>query len=214
MRAAIRGIQDCQTTGTAEVIRVTMTQKQDVVDMLLEQHGRIKSLFSQVTAAQGEEKRERFEDLVRLLAVHETAEEEVVHPTARQKIEGGDQIVNSRLQEEDEAKRALAELYDMGVDHPDFNGKLTALAEAVTRHADREEAEEFPRLREKVPEEQLRRMAGAMRAAETRAPTRPHPAVGESASANLLAGPPLAVFDRVRDKVRDWRETNRMGAGA
>jgi hypothetical protein len=47
-------------------------------------------------------------------------------------------------------------------------------------------------------------MAGVVRAAEAAAPTRPHPAAGESAVANVMAGPPLALFDRVRDAVRDW----------
>ncbi|MEV6335985.1 hypothetical protein AB0M12_14860 [Nocardia vinacea] len=38
-----------------------------------------------------------------------------------------------------------------------------------------------------------------------KSPTRPHPKTGESAPANLLAGPPPAVFDRAHDAVRDWR---------
>lgn len=187
---------------------MTMTQKRDVVAILLEQHGQIKNLFHQVGAEQGTQKRELFEDLVRLLAVHESAEEEVVHPTARQKIEGGDQVVKSRLQEEHEAKHELARLYDMGVDHPDFNGRLATLANAVIQHAEREEAEEFPRLRQSLSEDRLRNMAGALQAAQSLAPTRPHPNAGESAAVNLLVGPPLAVFDRVRDRVRDWRESN------
>jgi hypothetical protein len=62
-----------------------------------------------------------FEDLVRLLAVHETAEEEAVHPTARRKLDHGEEAVENRLYEEDEAKRALAELYDLGVEHPEFD---------------------------------------------------------------------------------------------
>jgi hypothetical protein len=40
------------------------------------------------------------------------------------------------------------------------------------------------------------------------APTRPHPATGESAMANLLTGPPLAIFDRARERIREWRESN------
>ena len=82
------------------------------------------------------------------------------------------------------------------------------LAEAVIAHAEREEAEEFPQLREHVSAEQLRRMTGAVKAAEATAPTRPHPKSGESAIANLIAGPPLALFDRMRDQVRDWRESD------
>jgi hypothetical protein len=48
-------------------------------------------------------------------------------------------------------------------------------------------------------------MAGLVRAAEAAAPTRPHPAAGESAAANMIMGPPLALFDRIRDAVRDRR---------
>jgi hemerythrin superfamily protein len=189
-------------------MRVTTIQQQDVVDLLREQHEQIKSLFSRVAAATGTEKRELFEELVRLLAVHETAEEEVVHPTARRSMTGAEQVVDARLREEDEAKHALAALYDLGVDHPEFDGKLGMLAEAVIAHAEREEAEEFPQLREHVSAEQLRRMTGAVKAAEATAPTRPHPKSGESAMANLIAGPPLALFDRMRDQVRDWRESD------
>ncbi|MEV7805489.1 hypothetical protein AB0O28_21325 [Microbispora sp. NPDC088329] len=54
-----------------------------------------------------------------------------------------------------------------------------------------------------------RRMAGAVRAAEAISPTRPHPGAGESATANMLAGPPVAVFDKIRDAVRDWRQSNK-----
>lgn len=187
---------------------MTVTEKQDVVELLLDQHTQIRSLFERVAnEAQGKQKRELFEDLVRLLAVHESAEEEVVHPIARRNIDSGDQVVESRRKEEDQAKRELARLYDMGVDHPEFNAKLTKLRDAVLQHANREEADEFQSLRQKMSKEQLTRMAGAVRAAEKMAPTRPHPHSGESAPANLLTGPPMAVFDRVRDRIRDWRET-------
>jgi 2-oxoglutarate dehydrogenase complex dehydrogenase (E1) component-like enzyme len=188
------------------VSQVTTAQDQDVVELLLDQHDQIRSLFSQVSTAQGTTKRELFEELVRLLAVHESAEEEVVHPTARRKMESGDQVIDSRLHEENEAKHALAELYDMGVDNPQFDAKFAELSNAVNQHAMHEETEEFPYLRQNVPAEQLRRMAGAVRAAETMAPTRPHPRAGESMAANMIAGPPLAMFDRMRDAVRDWRQ--------
>jgi hemerythrin superfamily protein len=187
---------------------VTTTQEQDVVDLLLEQHDQIRSLFSQVQRAQGAAKRELFEDLVRLLAIHESAEEEIVHPFARRKIEDGDAVVDARLHEEDEAKHVLAGLYDLGVDHPEFDARFEALAMSVNEHATHEENEEFLHLRQTVEADKLRRMAGALRAAESTAPTRPHPNAPESAAA-VLAGPPLAVFDRVRDTIRDWRQSNK-----
>jgi hemerythrin superfamily protein len=188
---------------------VAKVKQQDVVDLLMTQHNEIKSLFSRLAAAQGTEKRELFEDLVRLLAVHESAEEEVVHPAARRSINNGDQVVDSRLHEEDEAKHALAELYKLGTDNPEFDGKLAMFRDAVLAHANREENDEFKYLRENIPAERLERMAGAVKAAEAMAPTRPHPRSGESAAANMLAGPPMAVFDRLRDAVRDWRQSQK-----
>jgi hemerythrin superfamily protein len=178
------------------------------VDLLLEQHTQIKELFRQVATATGTRKRELFQDLVRLLAVHESAEEGVVHPAARRNINGGEQVVKERLHEEDEAKHVLAELYDMGVDHPQFDTKFAMFAQSVVDHATHEELEEFRYLKQNLPEERLVKMAGAVEAAEKIAPTRPHPKAGESAAANLLAGPPVAVFDRIADAVRDWRQKN------
>ncbi|MFE9324428.1 hemerythrin domain-containing protein [Nocardia sp. NPDC052278] len=183
---------------------MTLPSTEDVVDLLTAQHKQIKELFAQLKSGQGN-KSELFKELVRLLAVHESAEEEAVHPVAARARFGADKMVGDRRDEENHAKRALADLYDLGVDHPDFDGKLAEFADAVIDHASREENEEFALLRQQFSVHQLERMAGSVRAAEAVAPTRPHPKTGESALANLLAGPPLAVFDRARDAVRDWR---------
>jgi Hemerythrin HHE cation binding domain len=190
---------------------VTMAETgsdRDVVDLLLEQHDEIKSLLGELQRAEGPVRRELFEDLVRLLAVHETAEETVVHPVARRELEAGEQVVEQRLEEEDRAKKELAELYDLGVDHPEFDRRLERFADEVTQHATREEGEELLRLRGTTDAGRLRRMAGALKAAEAAAPTRPHPGSPESATGNILAGPPVAMFDRIRDAIRDWRQKN------
>lgn len=180
----------------------------DVVDLLIEQHDEIKSLFNELQRAQGPVKQTLFEDLVRLLAVHETAEETVVHPVARRKLEGGEQVVEQRLEEEDRAKKELADLYDIGVDDPEFDRRIEKFASDVIQHATKEEGEEFFRLRSTVDADMLRKMADALEAAEAAAPTRPHPNSPESAVGNLLLGPPMAVFDRVRDAIREWRQKN------
>jgi hemerythrin superfamily protein len=184
----------------------SQTKTQDVVDLLVEQHRQIKVMLSEFASAPAGQRQDRFEDIVRLLAMHESAEELVVHPAARDTGERIQNVVQERLGEEKDAKQMLAELYDLGIDNPEFSGKFTAFTEAVIAHATREEDQEFPALRTGVPEEKLERMARMLRAAEAMAPTRPHPRVSESRSANLLAGPPLAVFDRMRDALRDMRE--------
>jgi hemerythrin superfamily protein len=173
-----------------------------VVDLLIDQHMRIKSLFSQVLTATGDLKAGLFHDLVQLLAVHEGAEEQVVHPTVRRRIDGAEPIVRARLDEEESAKRALSELYDLGTDHPEFNPRLRALADDVVRHATAEENEEFPRLQAFLSRDELIRMAGTVRIAEAVVPARPHPTKPNESAADLADGPPLALFARVRDALR------------
>jgi hemerythrin superfamily protein len=174
----------------------------DVLDLLLAQHARIEELFGAVMHADGELRRQRFEELVRLLAVHETAEEEVVHPRGRTAGGVEDAVIDERLAEEQDAKRQLAQLADMGADHPDFEPRLLALREAVLTHAKREERYEFPQLAKSLEPGERERLGMLLLTAERFAPARPHPGV-ESATANLLAGPLLAVGDRVRDAIRN-----------
>jgi hemerythrin superfamily protein len=176
--------------------------KQDVVDLLIGQHTQIRDLFLEVESATGEARGEAFRRLVRLLAVHETAEEQLVHPLARLHVQGGGDMVDERLAEEHEAKQTLAALEKMGTDAPEFPGLFTELRVSVLEHANHEEAYEFPALRRDVPTIELRALTTVVRAAEAVAPTHPHPGV-ESATANTLAGPVLSLFDRIKDLVRD-----------
>jgi len=176
--------------------------EEDVVDLLLTRHAEIEQLFLLVIGGTGDTRREAFDDLVKLLAAHETAEEEVVHPVSRTLPGGGgDAMVDDRLEEERQAKQTLQTLIDGGVDADGFDTGIILLRDAVLMHARYEERYEFPQLRQHVAPGKLQAMAAAVRAAEATAPTRPHPSA-QSAKANLAMGPALAVMDRVRDALR------------
>lgn len=173
----------------------------DVVSLLMRQHGDIRNLFDEVEAASGDERRTAFRHLVRLLAVHETAEEQVVHPFVRRSVTGGEEIVEDRLAEEKAAKETLSALDDADTDDPTFMPRLLKLRHDVQEHARAEERYEFSLLRRSSDTASLARMAKAVKAAEAVAPTRPHPGV-ESGAANTALGPVAAVMDRARDAVR------------
>ncbi|MEU6809306.1 hemerythrin domain-containing protein [Streptomyces sp. NPDC046831] len=173
----------------------------DVVALLMRQHGDIRNLFDEVERSKGEERRTAFRHLVRLLAVHETAEEEVVHPFARRALPGGAQVVEDRLSEEHHAKETLAALDDMDTDDPGFLPALRTLRTEVQEHARAEERYEFAHIRRSTDVTALAAMAKAVKAAEAMAPTRPHPGV-ESGVANVALGPVAALMDRTRDAVR------------
>jgi hemerythrin superfamily protein len=170
----------------------------DVVAFLKAQHEEIKALFDEVLTEQGQERQRAFFALRRLLAVHETAEEEIVHPAARSALPNGEAIVAERLKEENEAKKVLTKLETMDVDSTDFEMLFDSLQESVLMHAESEEAQEFAQLADRFDQARLKRMQTAVKVAEAIAPTRPHAGV-ESATMNLLTGPFAAMMDRARD---------------
>ncbi|MBB3732901.1 hemerythrin domain-containing protein [Nonomuraea dietziae] len=178
----------------------TMDQD-DVIDLLLAQHALIRDLFDEVEQASDKQRAEAFTRLVRLLAVHETAEEEVVHPYARRKIDGGEGVVEDRLAEENQAKQLLMEMDEKGPEAADFLEKLTLLRGAVTAHARSEERYEFMQLRAHTSPAERKTLAVGVKAAEAMAPTHPHPGT-ESATKNMLVGTPVAMMDRARDVIR------------
>lgn len=176
----------------------------DVVAFLEEQHEQIRQLFSRVSSTTGKEREEAFFALRRLLAVHETAEEEIIHPAARRALPDGDAIVDSRLSEENEAKKVLARLENLDLDSMEFQTDFSLLEQQVLAHAAAEEAYEFERLGAVLDQDRLARMRKAAEFAERVAPTRPHPGV-ESQAANLLLGPFAAMMDRARDALSGKR---------
>lgn len=174
----------------------------EVVAFLKAQHNLIEDMFDQVLHASDPKAREEpFATLRQLLAVHETAEEMVVHPRVRREDgDAGDAIVEARLHEEHEAKELLSAIEKLDITSDKFIAELTKLRDAVLEHARQEEDEEFPVLKRKVDTDDLKRMGAAVRAAEAIAPTRPHPGV-ESAKLNFALGPFASMLDRARDLI-------------
>ena len=180
------------------------TQSSDVLTAVERDHREIESLLAAVDTATGEARRDAFEDLTRKLAVHETAEEEVVHPLA--KDAGAKDVFDEVLNEENLAKKALSALDGMDVTSPGFETQFEKLKNDVKRHAQYEEQQEHPRIRAEVSADKLQRAGKLFDIAEKTAPTRPHPSGPESRGGNLMLGPIFAIADRVRDAVRDARK--------
>jgi hemerythrin superfamily protein len=174
----------------------------EVVAFLKAQHNLIEDMFDEVLLASDPHAREKpFVELRQLLAVHETAEEMVVHPRVRREADAGDAIVDARLAEEHEAKELLSQIEKLHITSQQFIDELTKLRDAVLDHAEHEENEEFPVLQREVDTDDLKRMATAVRAAEAIAPTRPHAGV-ESAKLNFVVGPFASMLDRARDLIQ------------
>ena len=160
-----------------------------VIGILLEQHAAIRDLFGMVNEAEGGRRRQRFDDLRQLLAVHEAGEQAVLRPVTREIA--GDAVAEARIREETAAGEAIAALEKMEVDSPEFASAFADFERAVSDHAGREEDQEFPALLgERSPEvlEELGRMLVAGQAEESARQQSGHGDVGDcSPFAELLA---------------------------
>ena len=79
------------------MVETFVQSTRDVVEFLKHQHD-LKDLFDEVLPANEADARSAaFTELRQLLAVHETAEEMMVHPRARREIADGGEVVEARL---------------------------------------------------------------------------------------------------------------------
>lgn len=178
----------------------------DVATAIREHHTLIRQLFADVQKAAPGERADAFEPLVRLLAVHETAEEMIVYPMIATLDDAAREVAEARKREEDAAKKALAELEGMDAGTPEFMAALGRFQGDVELHASNEEAEVLPLL-DQLDADRKQRMGGAFATAAAMAPTHAHRLAPTSATGNLLVGPFVAMVDRVRDAIRDATKT-------
>lgn len=206
----------------------------EAVDFLLNQHAQIRAGLREVASAHGPAKAGAFADLRRLITVHETAEQEVLHPRMRALVPdpsddpgsagsgsagsgsagsgsagsgssdsgssdsasgAGRLDVTALLGQERHGTELLAELDRLDPASPEFDRRFTRLAVEIIAHADHEELEEFPLVRERLDLDERLRMGHALRLAEAAAPRHPTPAAAPGAVA--------AIVDRVRTALHD-----------
>jgi hemerythrin superfamily protein len=170
----------------------------DVVRILLDQHARIRDLFGQVRQATGRRKQDVFDELRRLLAVHEAAEEMIVRPLTRSAA-GGNRIASARNHEEHMAAHLLADLKKLALTSTAFSDALAEFEAKVLGHAEQEEAEEFPLIAKSRSEQQRAWLGRGLRLAEAMAPTHPHPTAAGSTAAQYVLGPFASLLDHARD---------------
>jgi hypothetical protein len=180
----------------------TTTGERDIVRLIRDQHDEIKRLFSKVETRPSDDPRDAFECLVRLLAVHETAQEEVVYPLVRSAEPGGDDIAEDRLQEQSNAKNMLSDLERIGVDSDEFAPRFAALIRRP--QPARPETRARHRIASRGSRSRIRRRRGtggpvnaiARCSGSTSSPARTAPAGSPSCAAwPLRSGPAVVPID-------------------
>lgn len=124
------------------------TPSRDVTAVIAPQHEHVTALLDRVRQATGQERTEAFHTLRLTLAVHETAEEQAIHPQAERQLGANNRAATDRIAEEQTAGQAIGELEMLDVDSDQFNSTFGHLASSVVDHAAAEENDEWPALRQ------------------------------------------------------------------
>jgi hypothetical protein len=136
----------------------------DVLELLTAQHAEMDRLGRRAAGSTGDEARMAFGKLALLIAVHETAEEQMIHPLLR-RLRPDDHLADRLLDEESGISDALSDAVRAEA-HGHLDDTIGGLRGIVTAHSRREERDEFPHLRRNVPVQEREEMGRAVRAAE------------------------------------------------
>jgi hemerythrin superfamily protein len=175
---------------------------EDVVDVLTTDHREMTALIAQIRAtAEPQERRDLADTLTAELIRHAVGEEMYVYPAMRRHLPDGDAAVEHDTEEHKELERTLKQLEGADPADAGFDALITELETTLADHVADEESEQFPRLRQSIPHEELVNLAGKVRTAKKLAPTRPHPAAPNAELFHKLAGPGVGLVDRLRDRL-------------
>ena len=136
----------------------------DLVHTIRRDHEDIKALLAAIDAKPDTL---TFQKLARKIMVHETMEQELVHPLTS-RAPGGEPIARARVEEEAAGTDALEKLMTLGVGDPSFAKTFAEFRRDVLAQApEHEEREEHPRLQASVARERLVQLGEMFRTEET-----------------------------------------------
>lgn len=182
-----------QTPGTAE---------QDVVDFLTNDHALMIALLETIQeTADPKERRDLADTLIAEVMRHAVAEEMHVYPAVEKHVPNGKEEVEHDKKEHDELVDVMKRIEDLDSEDPRFLQEVREMHGMLSHHANDEETDQFPKLRQHIPREELVELREKVEAAMKAAPTRPHPSAPHSELFHKTLGPGVGFIDRLRDKL-------------
>ena len=137
----------------------------DALELLKQDHAKVKELFEQAESADGREQKAIFAQIKTELEIHTRIEESVFYPAMQGYDELKEMVVES-LEEHNNVKTLLQEMATLS-DSEDFQDKLEELIDNVEHHAeDEEEGKMFPKVRELVSANELQKLGTQLQAAK------------------------------------------------
>jgi hemerythrin-like domain-containing protein len=178
-----------------------MSDKTDMVSVLVKDHQEIKEFFREIeTATDAKARRDAADKLTSEVARHSVAEEMYLYPAARMALPDGDSLVDEEIKEHAEAEELLKKWEGMDGDDPQFMPTFEKIREGLLHHIDEEEEPKlFPQMQAALSAEEQEELGQKITRAKKLAPTRPHPSAPDAPPGDKVLGVPTGIVDRIRD---------------
>jgi len=140
----------------------------DAIELLTNDHDTVRKLFDQFRSAEDDEDRQRElqQEIFEELETHTRIEEDIFYPAVKDLgVEDLTETVDEGIQEHHVVKVLMREIRDVS-SHDVFDAKMAVLIENVEHHADEEESELFPELREHMDQARLDELGDQLAAAK------------------------------------------------
>jgi len=118
-----------------------------IVQMLKEDHSKVKDLFEEFDSAEGRERGEIAKTAIQELEVHADLEETLIYPAIRKEIDEDD-MMNEAVEEHHLVHVLIKELKKLKPNDEKFQAKFKVLGELVKHHIEEEEEEMLPQAEE------------------------------------------------------------------
>ena len=118
-----------------------------VIEMLQEDHEKVKGLFEDFESAEGKEQAEIAATVITELEVHAELEEKLIYPVIRAEIDE-DEMMNEAVEEHHLVHILIKELKKLALKDEVFQAKFKVLGELVKHHIEEEESEMLPKAQE------------------------------------------------------------------
>ncbi|HEX2735774.1 MAG TPA: hemerythrin domain-containing protein [Polyangiaceae bacterium] len=129
-------------------------------ELLAKQHKIVKGLLETLPDATTDERRAQFEEVAGALAAHDAIERQIFYPAIEKEL-GMDPILGESIVEHGVIEFMLYRT-DRALNGPEFSYEATVLKEAVLHHAEEEERDLFPKVKEAFDDEQLEALGKQM----------------------------------------------------
>lgn len=138
-----------------------MKTSSNPVEMLREDHKKVKQLFKKFKQAKNhEEKKEISREAINDLKVHAVIEEEIFYPSVKEES-NETELINEAIEEHHIVHGLINELESQDLEPEQYEAKFKVLSEAAEHHIEKEESEILP-LMDGEADEELEQLGEAM----------------------------------------------------